>query len=215
MADLRTFNSNVLVRGTLRVIGSFVSAGTTFNNPAFSGTATGTYTLGGTPTVTAPTITTPTITGAIQEGAAAGAAGAVTQLIVNKVLANNSFVDFATVTVPNVIGGCGIRIDVQSTLGDGDSTQMSIWNIAVARIPGANGAATTSSVGVSATKNGATGNAVVTVQASAFSGGVGASQTFTVQIKNARSAGAADNHPTTAVITLLNAAAGGSSIVAA
>lgn len=215
MAELRTFNSNVLVRGTLRVIGAFVSVGTTFTNAIFSGTTTGTYTLGGTPTITAPTITTPTITGAIQEGAAAGAAGAVTQLIVNKTLSNNAFTDFATVTVPNVIGGCGIKVEVESTLGDGDSTQMSIWNIAVARIPGANGAATTSAVGVSATKNGASGNAVVTVQASAFSGAVGATQTFTVQIKNARSAGSADNHPTTAIITLLNAAASGSTIVAA
>lgn len=211
MAELRTFNSNVLVRGTLRVIGAFVGTNSTFTSPTItSPTITGTTSIG-----TGATIASPTLTGVIQEGAVAGAAGAVTQLIVNKVLVNNTFTDFATVTVPNVISGCGIRVDVQSTLGDGDSTQMSIWDIAVARIPAANGAATTSAVGVSATKNGASGNAVTTVQASAFSGAAGATQTFTVQIRNARSAGSADNHPTTAIITLLNAAASGITIVAA
>jgi hypothetical protein len=37
-------------------------SGATYAAPVFSGTATGTYTLGGTPTITSPTINTPTIT---------------------------------------------------------------------------------------------------------------------------------------------------------
>lgn len=37
--------------------------GATISSPVLSGTATGTYTLGGTPTISAPTITSPSVTG--------------------------------------------------------------------------------------------------------------------------------------------------------
>lgn len=168
-----------------------------------------------TPTITSPTISNPTFSGSTQNAGAAGAAGAVTTLLVFHTLTDNTAKDFATVTVPNAINGCGILVEVSSTLGDGDSTQMSLWTIAVARIAAAATGATTSSVGVSATKTGATGNAVVTVAASGMTGATSATQTFTITIKNARSAGTADNHPTTAKITLLNANASGVTIAAA
>lgn len=165
--------------------------------------------------IVSPAISNPTITGIKQGNAAVGAAGAVTEIVVTKVLVDNTLTDFATVTVPNSIAFAGITVEVVSGLGDGDSAQMSIWNQAVARIAGAAAAVTTSAVGVSATKAGATANAVVTVAASAIAGAVGAVNTFTVQIKNARSAGAAAGHPTTAIIRLINPAAAGVSIVAA
>ena len=51
--------ANVYVSGNVTG-GTFVNS--TINAPALTGAVTGTYTLGGTPTITAPTITTPTIT---------------------------------------------------------------------------------------------------------------------------------------------------------
>ena len=54
--------ANVYVSGNVTG-GTFVNS--TLNAPALTGTVTGTYTLGGTPTLTSPTIATPTLSGTV------------------------------------------------------------------------------------------------------------------------------------------------------
>ena len=54
--------ANVYVSGNVTG-GTFVNS--TINAPALTGAVTGTYTLGGTPTITAPTINTPTLSGTV------------------------------------------------------------------------------------------------------------------------------------------------------
>jgi hypothetical protein len=100
-------------------------------------------------------------------------------------------------------------------LGDGDSTDTAIYTIGVSRITGANAKAVASSKSVVGATAGATANAVITAAVSAIAGAVGAVNTFTITIKNARSAGAADNHPTAAIARLVNLVAAGITIAAA
>lgn len=167
------------------------------------------------PTLTTPTLTSPTITGPIQQNAAAGGAGAMTEAVSSHVLADNTVVDFFTVTVPNAIHGAAIQLFVTSTLGDGDSTDSATYNLAISRITGAATKAVLSSKTGTGATAGATGNAVITASVSAMSGAVGVAQTFTIQFKNARSAGTATNHPTFAIANLVNENASGVTIVAA
>lgn len=167
------------------------------------------------PTLTAPTITSPTVTGTKQEFAAAAAAGGATELESSHVLPNNSAVDFFTVTVPNAVVGASIQLLISSMLGDGDSTDTAIYTVGISRITGANAKAVISSKSVVGATAGATANAVITAAISSITGAVGAVNTFTVTIKNARSAGAADNHPTIAIARLLNLVATGVTIAAA
>lgn len=156
-----------------------------------------------------------TFTGAQQFNAAAGAAGAVTEVAQNKTVLDNTATDMFTVTVPNAICGAGIQVFATSTLGDGDSSDSALYNIGVSRITGAAAKAVAGAkLGTGATA-GATANAVLTVAVSAIAGAVGAVNTFTITIKNARSAGAADNHPTSAIAILVNNKASGITIAAA
>lgn len=142
-------------------------------------------------------------------GAVAGAAGQVQRIVKAVTVVDNTATDLATVTVPNAIHGAGIRVFAMGALGDGDSADSAIWDIGVSRIAGAAAKAVASSkVGAGATA-GATANAVLTISVTGMTGAVGASQTFKIQAKVARSAGAADNHPVVAVIEVLNALASG------
>jgi hypothetical protein len=167
------------------------------------------------PTLTTPTLASPTVTGTQQMFAAAAAAGGSTEAEKVAVLANNTVVDFFTVTVPNSIAGASIQLLVSSMLGDGDSTDTAIYTVGISRIAGANVKAVISTKSVVGATAGATANAVITAAVSAITGAVGAVNTFTITIKNARSAGAADNHPTAAVARLVNLAAAGITIAAA
>jgi len=63
-----TLNSATQTVATINATGIYSSAGNllaagTFASPTFSGTVAGTYTLGGTPTISSPTISSPTVTG--------------------------------------------------------------------------------------------------------------------------------------------------------
>lgn len=60
---------NAIANNCVSLTGSETLTNKTYTAPIFSGTATGTYTLGGTPTITAPTITTPAISSPVISGA--------------------------------------------------------------------------------------------------------------------------------------------------
>jgi hypothetical protein len=165
-------------------------------------------------TLTAPVITSPTITGVVQEFAAAGAAGGSTEAEKVLALVNNTVTDFFTVTVPNAIVGGMVQILVGSMLGDGDSTDSAIYTVAISRVTGAAAKAVMSAKSVVGATAGVTANAVITGSVSAMTGAVGAVNTFTIQFKNARSAGAADNHPSAAIARLVNLTAAGVTIAA-
>jgi hypothetical protein len=130
-------------------------------------------------------------------------------------LADNTVTDFdvaCVVTVPNLNGGASIGMFVHGSLGDQDSSEASYWTIAVSRIAGAAAKAVVSAKSSNANTAGATANAAVTVSVSAMTGAVGATQTFKIQVKVARSAGASTNHDVVAQIELLNLKAAGISI---
>lgn len=189
----------------------------TTSTPFYNGAGSGTtekelVDVSSTQSLTGKTLVAPVITGGSTANAAAGAAGSSVTLFNNKVLVDNTVTDFYTVTVPNVIVGASIELLVSSALGDGDSTDSAIYTIGISRLVGAATKAVASSKSVVGATAGAGANAVITATVSGMTGAVGATQTFTVTIKNARSAGAADNHPTTSRATLINNKAGGATI---
>lgn len=136
---------------------------------------------------------------------AAGAAGSVRS--VRKILTalvDATFTDVATVTVPNQIGGAGIRVAAVGILGDGDSTSMTQFHGAVSRVAGAATGCTFAAAIGAGTNNGVSGNSAVAIQASGMTGAVGATQTFTVQMKVTKSAGSSASHVLVATLELLN-----------
>jgi hypothetical protein len=146
----------------------------------------------------------------------AGAAGGlrtVSKLLTG--MADATFIDLATVNVPNAIHGAGVRVTLCGTLGDGDSTQIGQFHGGISRIAGAATKCTFGAILTAGTTAGATANAAVAIQASSISGANGATQTFTIQGKVTRSAGAASNHVLLAQIELLNNFASGVTIAAA
>jgi hypothetical protein len=186
---------------------NFVTAPTIGGSAAAAGTNS---LIGG----TAPTIASPTITGTVQSNGAAGSAGAGSEIYSSHVVVNNTVTDFFTVTVPNAIMGGAVFVKVSSTLGDGDSTDSALYCVGISRVAGAAAKAVIGAKTGAGATAGATANAVITGSVSAMSGAVGAVNTFTIQFKNARSAGAADNHPTVAIGLLVNHLASGLTIAA-
>ena len=68
----------------------------------------------------------------------AGAAGGLRSISkILTALADNTFTDLATVTVPNGIMGGGVRVTLCGTLGDGDSSQIAQFHGGISRITGA------------------------------------------------------------------------------
>jgi hypothetical protein len=155
------------------------------------------------------------VTGALVFGGTgtAGDAGSATLLaktIIN--VADNTATDIATVTVPNAINGAAIRVTAMGMLGDGDSTDSKIYMIGISRIAGAATKATASTATAVGATTGATANATLTISVTGMTGGNTATQTFTIQGKVARSAGASTNHVIVIKIELLNAKATGITI---
>ena len=151
----------------------------------------------------------------VVRNAAAGAAGAMTEAFSSHAVADNTAVNFFTVSVPNAIHGASVELFISSMLGDGDSTDSCLYTIGISRITGAATKAVVSTKSVVGATAGAAANAVITAAVSANTGANGATQTFTITIKNARSAGSADNHQTTAFARLINLKASGITIAAA
>lgn len=141
----------------------------------------------------------------------AGSVRSITKLLT--AVADATFTTAVTVTVPNAISGAGFRVNVVGILGDGDSAQMTQFHGSLSRIAGAATGVTFGAAITPGTNNGATANAAVAIQATAMVGAVGAVQTFTIQLKVTRSAGAAANHVLVATIELLNGFASGVTMV--
>ena len=173
-----------------------------------------TATTGAITTVNATTATAATLRGSTSVGIGAAAGGASSGIRIVKAvtaIADNTFTDVFTVTVPNAAHAGTIKVTFQGVKGAGDaegaagSVSSTDYNISIQRTAGATTtAATSAALGTIATTI-AAGNAVLTTaQCSAMTGAVGATQTFTVQVKIARAAGASTNHTCFAVAELLN-----------
>lgn len=149
------------------------------------------------------------IAGNLDTNGAAGGAASNTTITKTITVTDNVAATLLTISIPNVLAGALVKVTVMGMLGDGDSTDSKIYLIAVSRVAGAAAKAVAgTAIGTGATA-GVSGNSVVTVAVPSVSGAVGATNTFAVTGKVARSAGAADNHIIVAKIEVLNASAGG------
>jgi len=127
-------------------------------------------------------------------------------------VADNTTTTLVTVTVPNANHAAGIFIRLIGALGDQDSTQSATYSFAVSRIAGANAKMVASSEAVASATAGATANCDVQLTASAVSGGITAVNTFTIDCKIVRSAGASTNHDAVALIEVVNVKTPGVSV---
>jgi hypothetical protein len=160
-----------------------------------------------------------TISGAIITGAGAapvaGGAGSSVELANQKTaVADNTNAAFFRVTVPNAIEGGAIELTSTGTQGDGDSTASSWVLVSFSRIAGAATVFLASAASPSVATVGGTSTAVLTVSVGNLTGANSAVQTFDVNIKLARSAGASTNHTITSQANLINALASGATIAA-
>jgi hypothetical protein len=197
----------------------------TLTAPVLSGTVTGTYTLGGTPTFTSPTINTPTISGGTYTGVrasvvAAGGAGSIVTLGKTTTgLADNVATDLFTVTIPNVAAAAWIEITAGGMTGAGDAggagdaMDAAIYTIGISRQVGVTTRAVISTKSVVGNSGaGASTTSTLTLTVTGMSGAAGAQQTFTIQGKVARSAGVSTNHVITSNVLLGNILTGGITI---
>jgi hypothetical protein len=137
------------------------------------------------------------------------------EVMLNKILtalADNVATNLAVVTIPNAIHSFSLGVQVLGSLGDGDSTETSFWNIAVSRVTGANAKMVIGAKTGAAVTVGVSGNSAVTLSNTAVGGAVGAVNTFQLQAKIARSAGAATNHVLVCSAMCLNGFATGVTI---
>lgn len=164
-------------------------------------------------------LSTTTATGVQAKGAASGAAGAVTSLtVVKSSMADNTAVDAFTVTVPNGTIGGALFVKAAGILGDCDSAGAMHCLIPISRIAGAALKTALNDYGASSQQvntSGAVADATVDVIRGATVGAVGATQTFTVQVKVQRTAGASTLHTAVLEVVLLNGMASGITIAAA
>lgn len=132
-------------------------------------------------------------------------------------IANNTATAVLTFTVPNAAHSASFLVELVGSSGAGgsvganESTQSARYQVDIARTAGVNAVATIGAIfGQPAAVTVAGGNSVATTAAlSAISGAVGATNTFTVNVTIARSAGTATNHTCLVNARLLNANASG------
>jgi hypothetical protein len=134
--------------------------------------------------------------------------------VMHRTLAINALSDatattIGTLTIPNVQAAGGLQLTICAALGDGDAAELSMWTIAISRIPGAATKAVLGTKGAIAATVGAVGNAAVTVTAGAVVGANTGPQTIAIQVAVARSAGAAANHDLVANAQVYNVRGGG------
>jgi len=132
-------------------------------------------------------------------------------------IADNTATAVCTFTIPNAAHFADFKIRVVGTLGAGgaiganESTQSAEYNINITRTAGVNAVATISAVigqAAAASVAGAA-NAATTAVLSAISGGIGATNTFTVNATIAHSGGSSTNHVALVNVSLLNGNATG------
>lgn len=156
-------------------------------------------------------------------GSSASSGGATTRVEINKSvtgIADNTATATFTVTVPNAAHSASIRVRLTGSMGAGgaiganESNQDAEYMINVARTAGVNAVATIGAVvgqAAAAAVAGA-GTVVVTGELSAISGAVGATNTFTINVKIVKSGGSSANHTCFAFAELLNANSSGVTI---
>lgn len=130
-------------------------------------------------------------------------------------MADATFVDLFTVTVPNVANAARITIELLGSLGAGgtvgayEGSQAARLELVVTRTVGAATVATVATLTNTAAANVASGaTATLAAQASAMTGATSATQTFTIQVKVTRGSGTSTNHKVSAHARLLGSAAG-------
>lgn len=181
-----------------------------------------------TTSVTAPlglftTSTTMGAPGAIATNLGGAAAAVTTQSTLIKTvgsIANAVATDVLTVTIPNAAHSGRVRLTLVGSLGAGgaiganEASGTVTYDIAITRTAGVATVVTASSAYGSGMANVA-GAATITVTAAAtaMTGAVGATQTFTVQVTISRGSGSSTNHTCVVVADVVNANATGITIL--
>ncbi len=135
-------------------------------------------------------------------------------------IADNTATAVFTVTVPNAAHSASIRVRLTGSMGAGgaiganEANQDAMYEINVARTAGVNAVATIGAVIGQAASAAVAGAATVAVtgEISAISGAVGATNTFTINVKIVKSGGAAANHTCLGFAELMNANTSGVTI---
>ncbi len=120
---------------------------------------------------------------------------------------------FATIVVPNAIVQAGIGLTILGGLGDGDSVEESYWTIGISRVVGAAAQIAISAISSTAITVGVTANAAVVVSNVAVAGANTSQQTFALQAKVTKSAGASANHSLFIDMQMYNIQAGGAYVL--
>ena len=134
-------------------------------------------------------------------------------------IANNTGTPVLTVTIPNAAHSAKVHVELTGSLGAGgaiganEATGTINYDFAVARTAGVNAVTTASTAYGSAAANVAGATTItITAAASAISGAVGASNSFTVNVTIARGGGASTNHTCLVDAKVVNANATGITI---
>ena len=134
-------------------------------------------------------------------------------------IANNTGTPVLTVTIPNAAHSAKVHVELTGSLGAGgaiganEATGTINYDFAVARTAGVNAVTTASTAYGSAAANVAGATTItITAAASAISGAVGASNSFTVNVTIARGGGASTNHTCLVDAKVVNANATGVTI---
>jgi hypothetical protein len=156
----------------------------------------------------------------VQFGGNASAAGAATaRTELNKAVTaipNNSATAVLTITIPNAAHSAQVYVEVCGSLGAGgavganEASATNCYTITLTRTAGVNATATISAAsGAAATAVAGAATVTCTAAMSAVSGGVSASNSFTVNVTIARSGGSSTNHTCLVYAKLMNANATG------
>lgn len=148
--------------------------------------------------------------------------GALTDYFLTKEvtgLADATFTDVITVTVPNAAESATIPIVINTRLGAGgtigadECTGTAYGQVVVARTAGVNAVATATALADTGSACVAGATTIATAyQVSSISGAVGAVNTFTIQIRITKGAGSSANHKVDVQADVLNANASGVTI---
>lgn len=197
--------------------GTVLSPTTSGDTLAFDGAAIASLT-GTTATVGSVRATTNQTVGGTGVPGAATVQDTITKTVTG--FTDTTAKDVFTVTVPNAAHAAIITLDLLGILGAGGSigageaTMVSHYQLVLARTAGVATVATLSSAigGAAATVAGGSAITSVVATVSTMTGAVSATQTFTIKVAITRSGAGATNHVLDAVARLLNHAASGVTI---
>lgn len=166
------------------------------------------------------TASTAIFSSSVTQGAAAAGVTSTTRLIkAVSSIADAVATDILTVTIPNAAHSAKIRVEVTGSLGAGgaiganEASASNTYDFTLCRTAGvATVVGASSAFGASSASVAGAATVTCTLAATAMTGAVGATQTFTIQATITRSGGSSTNHTALVVATINNENATGVSI---